>query len=255
MSPVLSLPWWFSSSCIINQQSIPAPPPTHTLSVVSRIKNCNSGWLNSVNNAAASAAGKVLVPSGAVAAVFHNSLSQSLQHVQTRVNSLEHLLVYTPSGHVIQHELFPSMGPEHGDGVTRTLSGSFRQIQDEELRVRVEPIQWWDVCRRSEWPEREECVSARQKYAKITVDKSDCEDSFRTDLLETKSNSVKPLEKYHWYLSNAEVQISSGRVPIWHKSKVHFFLLTFFKNKSKVHLLIQVVIYFILVVITLHYFF
>lgn len=188
--------------------------------MVSRIKNCNAGWLNTVSIAAASATGKVLVPSGAVAAVFHNSLSQSPQHVRTRVNSLEHLLVYTPSGHVIQHELFPSMGAELSDGGTRTLSGSFRQIQDEELRVRVEPIQWWDVCRRSEWPEREECVSERQKYAKIIVDKSDSEDSYRTDLLEIKSDSVKPLERSHWYLSNAEVQISSGRIPIWHKSKV-----------------------------------
>lgn len=223
--PVLSLPWWFSSSCIINQQSFPAPPAPHTLSVVSRIKNCNAGWLNTVGIAAASATGKVLVPSGAVAAVFHNSLSQSPQHVHTRVNSLEHLLVYTPSGHVIQHELFPSMGAELSDGGTRTLSGSFRQIQDEELRVRVEPIQWWDVCRRSEWPEREECVSERQKYAKSIVDKSDCEDSYRTDLLEIKSDSVKPLERSHWYLSNAEVQISSGRIPIWHKSKICFYMM------------------------------
>ena len=193
--------------------------------MVSRIKNCHSGWLNTVSNAAASATGKVLVPSGAVAAVFHNSLSQSPQHVHTRVNSLEHLLVYTPSGHVIQHELIPSVGVEHWDG-TRTLSGSFGQMQDEELRVRVEPIQWWDVCRRSEWPEREERVSERQKHAKIIVDKSNREDSNRTDKLDIKSESMKPLEKSHWYLSNAEVQISSGMVPIWHKSKVYFVHLS-----------------------------
>jgi len=110
--PALSAPWWSTSSCISNQQSFPPPPPPVALSVVSRIKYSSFGWLNTVSNTTASATGKVFVPSGAVAAVFHNSLSQSLQHANSKANTLEHLLVYTPSGYVVQHELLPLVGVE-----------------------------------------------------------------------------------------------------------------------------------------------
>ncbi|CAL5357551.1 unnamed protein product [Camellia sinensis] len=222
--PVLTLPWWSTSSFTINQYSSPPPPPV-TLSVVNRIKDINSGLLNSVTNVAASAAGKISVPSGAVAAVFHNSVSRDFQNVQSRViNSLEHLLVYTPSGHVVQYELLPLIGVELSDNGLRTRSSSYMHTQDDELRVKVEPVQWWDVCRRSDWPEREESVSEI------------IGNNYRTNFLETsesvggkqtvKSDSVKPHDRSHWYLSNAEVQINSGRLPIWQNSKIHFYMMS-----------------------------
>jgi hypothetical protein len=59
----------------------------------------------------------------------------------------------------------------------------------------------------------------------MTADSSDCEDSDHSDF--TPSNDgmsrkevMKVREKSSWYLSNAEVQISSWRIPIWDKSKV-----------------------------------
>uniref|UniRef100_A0A5B7ARY2 Putative autophagy-related protein 18g n=2 Tax=Davidia involucrata TaxID=16924 RepID=A0A5B7ARY2_DAVIN len=233
LDPLLSLPWWSTSSFIINQQSFPPPPPL-TLSVVSRIKNSNSGLLNSVSNTAASAAGKVSVPSGAVAAVFHNSKSRSFQDVHSRANTLEHLLVYTPSGQVIQYELLPSIVVEPSDGGLRTRSGSYVHTQDDELRVKVDPVQWWDVCRRSDRPEREECISGTTSDRKETVEI--IEDDCRTNFLEindgvggkklVKSDAVKPHERSHWYLSNSEVQINSGKLPIWQKSKIRFYMMS-----------------------------
>ncbi|KAL5566171.1 hypothetical protein UlMin_029335 [Ulmus minor] len=226
LSPVLSLPWWFTPYYMMNQQSFSPPPPSPvTLSVVSRLKN-NSGWLNTVNNVASSAAGKMHMPSGAVAAVFHNSLHSDMQPSQSKMNALEHLLVYTPSGHVIQHKLLPSLlvGGEQSETASRTGSVSSVQIRDEELRVKVEPVQWWDVCRRIDWPEREECVSGSMLGTKETfemvMDTSDCEDDYTRD-----KASLKPHEVSHLYLSNAEVQISSGRVPIWQNSKIYFFTM------------------------------
>ncbi|KAI7984290.1 Autophagy-related protein 18g [Camellia lanceoleosa] len=231
--PVLSLPWWSTSSFIINQHSSPPPPPV-TLSVVSRIKDNCSGLLNSVTNAAASAAGKISVPSGAVAAVFHNAMYYGLRDVQSRVSSLEHLLVYSPSGHVVQYELLPSVGVELSDSGLRTRSGSYMNTQDEELKVKVEPVQWWDVCRRSDWPEREESISgttfARQEAAEIIGN------NYRTNFLVmnnsdggkhmVKSDSLKPHGRSHWYISNAEVHINSGRLPIWQKSKIRFYMMS-----------------------------
>lgn len=217
--PVLSVPWWSTPYFMSNQQSFSSPPPPPvTLSVVSRIKS-NSGWLNTVSNAASSAAGKNPVPSGALAAVFHSSVPYDL-----KVNALEHLLVYAPSGHLIQYKLLPSVGGEQSETVSGTGSGSSVQMQDEELRVKVEPVQWWDVCRRTDWPEREECISgitlSRQEPLDMVVDSSGLQDSDTSD-----KDLVKPHERSHLYLSNAEVHISSGRIPLWQKSKVCFTFL------------------------------
>ncbi|KAB1203013.1 Autophagy-related protein 18g [Morella rubra] len=236
--PALSAPWWTTISCSINQQSFPPPQPV-ALSVVSRIKYSSFGWLNTVSNATASATGKVFVPSGAVAAVFHNSLSQSLNRATSKVNTLEHLLVYTPSGYVVQHELLPSVGVEGCDNSVRTQTASFVHMPEDELRVKVEPNQWWDVCRRSDWPDREECGSGTnihgQDAAEVIQNKSGSGDNNRIDFLSindgavgnnmVKAYSGKPHERSHWYLSNAEVQISSGRLPIWHKSKICFYVM------------------------------
>ncbi|KAJ4957024.1 hypothetical protein NE237_013807 [Protea cynaroides] len=239
LSPGLSLPWWSTSSCTMNQQAFP-PPSLVTLSVVSRIKDVNSGWLNTVSNAAASATGKVFVPSGAVAAVFHNSVSRSSQNSSPK--TLEHLLVYTPSGHLIQHELLPSLGVEPNDSGARTGSGSFVQVQDEELKVRVEPVQWWDVCRRSDWPEREVDISQitldRQESTESIMDNSAEDDiDMNPDVDSNNSTGIKglakPYERPHWYLSNAEVQIYTGRVAIWEKSKISFHMMNFLRSNER----------------------
>ncbi|KAL6978462.1 hypothetical protein U1Q18_020130 [Sarracenia purpurea var. burkii] len=218
LCPVLTLPWWSTSSFIINQHSALPPPPV-TLSVVSRIKDNNSGLLNSVTNAASSAAGKVFVPSGAVAAVFHNTLTRGFRNVQPRPNLFEHLLVYTPSGYVVQYELLPLIEVERSDDSLRTRSGSYMHTQDDEFRVKVEPVQWWDVCRQSDWPEREESISgtifARQEVAESVGGAK-----------KLKSDSVKPHERSQWYLSNAEVQINSGRLSMWKKSKILFYMIS-----------------------------
>ncbi|KAG8649700.1 hypothetical protein MANES_08G124500v8 [Manihot esculenta] len=222
--PVLSLPWWSTPSFMVNQQSFSASPPSPvTLSVVSRIKNSNTGWLNTVSNAAASAAGKTSVPSGAIAAVFHSCVARDLQPSQLKnVNALDHLLVYTPSGHVVQYKLLSSVGGEMNEVASRIGQGSSVQIQDEELRVNVESVQWWDVCRRADWAEREECISgitlSRQETKDLPMEASDCKDNGSEHV-----ESLKSHEPSHLYLSNAEVQMSSWRVPLWQKSKMFFY--------------------------------
>ncbi|KAJ6794117.1 autophagy-related protein 18h-like [Iris pallida] len=216
-------PWWSTSCCMVDQHVL--PPPPITLSVVSRIKNCNSGWLNTVNNVAASAAGKITIPSGALAAVFHNSIYRATLPIHQKSNSLEHLLVYSPSGHVIQHDLLPSAGTEACDRSTRIGSG-----QDEDLHVNAEPVQWWDVCRRSNWPEREENISKvlfdSRHNTEAVMDTSDREDPISSPNFLAGKEFGKSLERPSWYHSNAEVQINSVRIPIWQKSKICFYMMT-----------------------------
>ncbi|XP_073104437.1 autophagy-related protein 18g isoform X2 [Elaeis guineensis] len=236
LTPHLTLPWWSTSLCTTDQQFHPPPPPPPppvTLSVVSRIKNGSSGWLNTVSNVAASASGKISIPSGAIAAVFHNSVHHDSLPITSKANSLEHLLVYSPSGHVIQHELLPSSA-ESFVGSSRVGSGSLLQLQDEELHVNAEPVQWWDVCRRSNWPEREEnilrIVFNNHQNAETIMDTSDCEDEETLCSMSSANSiagkeSVKSHERPNWYLSNAEVQISCGSIPIWQTSKVCFYVM------------------------------
>ena len=221
-------PWWFTSSFTVNEKPSLSPPPC-TLSVITRIKCSDTGLINSVSNVAASMVGKLWVPSGAVAAIFHNSNSIGSLDVKSTGTSLEHLLVYTPSGFVVQHEFLSSMGPELIGSRTESLSAPQTNPQNEDLRVKVEPIQWWDVCRRLDNMEREECISGSifdgLDDAEIDEDSKMVfrENASAGDKKLAKSDSLKSLDRSHWYLSNAEVQINSGRIPIWQKSKVYIY--------------------------------
>nr|GEW92794.1 autophagy-related protein 18h [Tanacetum cinerariifolium] len=210
LSAFVSVPWWSTSFFTKDQSLSPPPPSAITLSVVSRIKNVNFGWINSVSSAAS---GKASVPPGVIAATFHSSVKPVVSNGDT----LEHLLVYTPSGYVIQYELLPSIGREQVESSLRVGSTSQVQAQDEDLRVKVEPVQWWDVCRRTDWPEKEEFIggvaSSRHSSIETVVTNSDDEDSKRQ-------------ERSRWYLSHAEVQMRSGRVPVWQKSKIHFYVMS-----------------------------
>ncbi|XP_004496059.1 autophagy-related protein 18g-like [Cicer arietinum] len=232
--PVLSLPWWSTSSSVSHQQSLHPPAPV-VLSVVSRIKYSSFGWLNTIQNSTANVSGKVFVPSGAIAAIFHNSISHSQPLVKSKVKSLEHLLVYTPSGHIVQHELLPSVGPEPNESGSRTQSASALHMQEDEFRVKVEPIQWWDVCRRSEWPEKEDpfCNTLdRQDGIDKVKERMYSGDGYGFNFLNisdgvgektVKPSTGKPQERFHRYISNAEVQVNFGRIPIWQNSKICFY--------------------------------
>ncbi|CAK9186562.1 unnamed protein product [Ilex paraguariensis] len=82
-------------------------------------------YLLGVSNTATSVEGKL---------IFHSSsVSRGLQDVQSGVNSLEHLLVYTPSGYVIKLELLPSIEAELNESDLATRSGLYVHSQDEEF--------------------------------------------------------------------------------------------------------------------------
>ncbi|XP_057998689.1 autophagy-related protein 18h isoform X2 [Hevea brasiliensis] len=223
LSTVLSLPWW-STPSMVNQQSFPASPPSPvTLSVVSRIRNNNTGWLNTVSNAASSAAGKASVPSGAIAAVFHSCVPRDLQpSLLKNVNALEHLLVYTPCGHLVQYKLLSPARGKSSEAASRIGQGSSVQIQDEELQVNVESVQWWDVCRRADWAEKEECISGitlgRLETTDLPMETSDCEDNYSEHVDSLKSH--KPFHLFHTY---ADLQTSSWKMPLWQNQKIHFY--------------------------------
>ncbi|KAI4369416.1 hypothetical protein MLD38_017856 [Melastoma candidum] len=225
--PVSSPPWWSTQSFMSYHQSpgqLSPPPPPVTLYVVSRIKNCNMGWLNTVTNATLSSPGKVSVPSGAIASVFYSCIMKNLQSSHPKVHALEHLLVYSPSGHVIQYELLPPVGGDSAGAISRNVPVSSMTVQDEEPHIKVDPLQWWDVCRRTDWPEREEFLSGItlvRQPSNIVLDVFESEDICHGD-----RDSGKPSERSHLYLANAEIQMSIGRMPIWQHTEIHFHAIS-----------------------------
>ncbi|CAM8960221.1 unnamed protein product [Rhodiola kirilowii] len=230
LSPVMPLPWWSVSSCITNQPSFPAPSPV-SLAVVTRLRNSDSGWLGTVGNAAAFSTGKGSVPSGAVAAVFHNSIPSSPRHVNTKYNTLEHLLVYTPSGHVVQHKLVPSIGSETNVRSSRMQLDSVENRKCDDLSVNVEAVQWWDVCRRTDWQEREECI-LQPNFSKQEASAADQDkDVLNSDIQGVeagKIGSVKAHDKSHFYLAKAEVQRNFGSFS-WQESRIAFHMMVLSK--------------------------
>ncbi|CAK9149520.1 unnamed protein product [Ilex paraguariensis] len=111
--------------------------------------------------------------------------------VHSGVNSLEHLLVYTPSGYVIKLELLPSIEAELNESDPATWSGSY--VHSERKRNIFQRLLL--MLKKLE----------RTKFLEINL-------------------TVKLPERSHLYLSNAEVQISSGRLPIMAKIQVIDFL-------------------------------
>ncbi|CAI9102358.1 OLC1v1000618C1 [Oldenlandia corymbosa var. corymbosa] len=223
LSPMLSVPWWSTSSFLLNQQASTPPPALLTLSVVCRIKTGN--WLNTVSHAASSAAGKVSPPSGVIAAVFHNSVHQNVQSTSSNAKAIEHLMAYSPSGHLVQYELVSSLGGNQNESPLRNGTSTMVQIQEDDLVVKAEPVQRWDVCRRADWPEKEDYIQG------VTLGGQEAEEAARGTNVSEDSNvvekdGVKSHERSHWYLSNAEVQLRSGRIPIWQKSKIYFYAMS-----------------------------
>ncbi|KAG6493721.1 hypothetical protein ZIOFF_048721 [Zingiber officinale] len=224
--PSLTLPWWTPSCCLLHHQSI-APPPPITCSVVGRIKKGNSSWLSIADKVATSAAGKVPPSSGAIAAVFHNSQCCETLKVPSKEDSLENLLIYSPSGYVIQHELLPSSLFKKCDGSLKAAPASLLQMQDEELCINAESVLWWDVCRRQNWTEKEEDISRvifnNLPNSENFMDSS--EDNGTYSMPRTNTASGTELERSRsarQYISNAEVQTTTGKIPKWQTSMISF---------------------------------
>lgn len=222
--PSLTLPWWTSSCCLMHHRSI-APPPPITYSVVSRIKKGNSSWLSIVDNVATSAAGKVPPSSGAIAAVFHNSQCCETLKVPSKEDSLENLLIFSPSGYVIQHELLPSSLFKRCGSSLKAAPASLLQMQEEELCINAEPVLWWDVCRRQNWTEKEEDISRvifnnhsnSEKFMYSSEGKGTYSMPRTNIVIGTELGRSRSARRH---ISNAEVQIRTGKIPIWQKSMV-----------------------------------
>ncbi|CAK9875821.1 unnamed protein product [Sphagnum jensenii] len=233
--PAPAFPWWSSTAPVrVNQQPLHPPPPAINLNAVSRIKNGNSGWRQTVTSAAVAAAGRPNALAGAVAAVFHAGGRVGVDSEIETGSLKDQLWILCPTGHLLRYVLHPTAGDEGGysNGSAQTASvgapGSTGLSQD--LKVIVEPLERWDVCRRPNWVEREERIESEVAFHEEVGYAGDAKSAGMLNLggspwmLGKEAMTIE--EMHRWFMSNAEVQMHQARpLPIWAKAKIHFHVM------------------------------
>ncbi|THU48722.1 hypothetical protein C4D60_Mb06t02010 [Musa balbisiana] len=217
-----------SSSSKHSHQSLFASGTPLTLSAVSRIRNGSNGLKGAVSGAAAAATGKVSPLYGAIASAFHNCKGSGLQIDISSVRTQYYLLVFAPSGCIIQYVLRQWIGENYGIIVSGSSNASYQSIQEADGRLDVEALQKWDVCHKRNRRDRSDNVDiygdhGNDQSAKI----------FQKGL--RKGTSIYPAgsvvdmkgklsgeETHHAYLSEVELHVHEACTPLWAKSEVCF---------------------------------
>lgn len=207
------------------QQSLCAVGPPVTLSVVSRIRNGSNSWRGTVSGAAAAATGRMGSLSGAIASSFHNCKGNALHLDCSSSKSKYHLLVFSPSGCMIQYALRISAGLDATTAVSG-LHTAYESGQEFDARLVIEAIQKWNICQKQNRREREDNIdiygdngnSDSSKIYPEGIKKGNfIFPETRRAITKTKMSSE---EKQHMYISEAELQMHQARNPLWAKPEV-----------------------------------
>ncbi|PON61475.1 Breast carcinoma amplified sequence [Parasponia andersonii] len=211
---------------IPNQQSLSAAGTPVTLAAVSRIKNGHS-WRGTVSGAAAAATGRMSSLSGAVASSFHNCKGKALHMDYSSLKAKHHLLVFSPSGCMIQYALRISTGFDAMIAISRS-NGAHESGQEHDARLQVEAIQKWNICQKQNRREREEnmdiygdtgITESKKIYPEGAMGGNTISHEARGPVTKGK---ITPEEKHHLYISEAELQMHEAWSPLWAKPEIYF---------------------------------
>lgn len=201
-----------------------APGPPVTLSVVSRIRNGNNGWRGTVSGAAAAATGRIGSLSGAIASSFHNCRGSN--NLSGDSTPKYHLLVFSPSGCMIQYALRIS----YDEGPTQAVSGlntAYESTTDSDGRLIVEAVQKWNICQKHIRREREDNVDIYGENGTLDSHKIYPEEinsgngyADSRDTVAKRKSTVE--EKHHLFISEAELQMHQPQTPVWAKPEIYF---------------------------------
>jgi hypothetical protein len=95
----------------------------------------------------------------------------------------------------------------------------------QELKVVVEPLEKWDVCRRPNWVEREERIESQGAlreeagYGGEAKSATMLSQGGSRGVLGREGMGIEEMQR--WFMSNAEVQMYQAKpLPVWAKAKV-----------------------------------
>uniref|UniRef100_A0A5B7B4D3 Putative autophagy-related protein 18f isoform X1 n=1 Tax=Davidia involucrata TaxID=16924 RepID=A0A5B7B4D3_DAVIN len=212
---------------MLNQQSLCASGPPITLSAVSRIRSGNNGWRSTVTGAAAAATGRMSSLSGAIASAFHNCKGNDFNVDANSLKAKYHLLVFSPSGCVIQYALRISSGLDSVTAVSG-LTTAYESAPECDARLVVEAIQKWNICQKQNRREREDNIdiygeNGNSDSSKIFPEGITKENGVYSETRGTFTKAkISPEERHHMYISEAELQMHQTRTPLWAKSEIYF---------------------------------
>ncbi|KAL1562928.1 autophagy-related protein 18f-like isoform X2 [Salvia divinorum] len=209
------------------QQSICASGSPVNLNAVGRIRNGSNGWRNTVSGAAAAATGRSSSLSSAVASVFHNCKDDGVHGDQSLLMKNYYMLVFSPSGCVIQYVLHFSPAL---DGVMALPGASLTSESgiDNDARLMVEAMQKWNICQKHNRKERGDNIDmhgengnsdSSKVYPEITRHENGAFSKF-SGL--TKNKNIFSEEKHHMYISEAELQMHQKQNLAWTRSGIYF---------------------------------
>lgn len=214
---------------MLNQQKLCESGPPVALSAVSRIRSGNNGWRSSVTGAAAAATGRMGSFCGAITSAFHNCKNNDLYGDSSYLKAKYHLLVFSPSGCVIQYALRMSSGLDCVTGVSG-LSHTYDLAPECDARLVVEPIQKWNICQKQNQRERENNIDIYGENGNSDSSKIFPEEmrNGNIDFPKVKGTVTKvkisPEERHHMHISEAELQMHLPWVPFWARSEVLFMI-------------------------------
>ncbi|KAL9255259.1 Autophagy-related protein [Drosera capensis] len=219
-----TLRWPSDTDLEANPLTICASGPPVTLSVVSRIRSgSNSGWKGTLTGAAAAASGRTGSLSGAIASSFHYCKGSDSHGEACSLKAKYHLLVYSPSGSLIQYALWLSSGLDSAAG-----SLSYDSSSGYESKLVVEAMQKWNICQKQVRREREDNTDVYGENAKSDLGKAFTEGnrkpySFHPVKISSVSRTkISPEDRHHLYISEAELQMHQERTPLWAKPTIYF---------------------------------
>ncbi|GAB4846219.1 hypothetical protein Ancab_025215 [Ancistrocladus abbreviatus] len=202
---------------MINHQSLYASGPPVPLSVVSRIRCGSNGWRGTVTGAAAAATGRIGPLSGAIAASFHHCKCNDMHAITCSLKAKYHLLVFSPSGCLIQYALCLCSCPESAAGVP-----VYDSANGSDSKLIVEAMQKWNICHKQTRREREDNSDVYGENGDADCRKIFPERSRKGNGFYSLSRGVNPDERRHLYISEAELQMHHKSIPLWAKSEIYF---------------------------------
>ncbi|XP_022981384.1 autophagy-related protein 18f-like isoform X2 [Cucurbita maxima] len=195
-----------------------------TLSAVSRIHHGSNGWQGTVSSAAAAATGRIGSVTGAIASAFHNCKGNALHVDHGSSEARYHILVFTPTGSMIQYVL--RVGLDSAIALP-IFSTGLDLVPELDARVAVEAVQKWNISQKQNHRARDNNVDIYGDNGALDCKKNYCGEMNGKPIVLEASGTVSKaktctVEQHHLYISEVELQMHADHTPLWTKPEIYF---------------------------------
>uniref|UniRef100_A0A453FPT9 Uncharacterized protein n=1 Tax=Aegilops tauschii subsp. strangulata TaxID=200361 RepID=A0A453FPT9_AEGTS len=214
-----------SPSLSLSQKMLSLSGPPVALSVVTRIRNGSNLLKGAVHGAAAFATGVSSPISGAIASTFHNCKG-GVNSDDSLLCMKYYLLVFSPSGSIIQYVLHHSAEPD--SGIDYPSDATYGSQRETDTRFVIEPLQKWDVCQKRNRRDTAESnlyndfdSGENNKIFQKVVRKGTS--IYPSNGAATERLKLSADENHNYYISESELQTHVVQIPVWSRSGVLLF--------------------------------